>query len=58
MTRARFALHVSALAYDSANGPIKERTSAAIRGVTTDQRIDWASLMASDLAVELVRIEP
>jgi hypothetical protein len=37
--------------YDSAHNPIKERTSAAIHGTTTDQRIDWASLMASDLAV-------
>jgi hypothetical protein len=35
--------------YDSAFNPIKERTAAAIRGTTIDQRIDWASLMASDL---------
>jgi hypothetical protein len=36
---------------DSARGPIEERTSAAVRGTTIDQRIDWASLMASDLVV-------
>jgi hypothetical protein len=43
-----FALEMK---YDSAYNPIKERTSAAIHGTTIDQRIDWASLMASDLAV-------
>ncbi|HMI58042.1 MAG TPA: hypothetical protein VK511_08340, partial [Gemmatimonadaceae bacterium] len=36
--------------YDSAANPIKDSSAAAIRGATIDQRIDWASLMASDLA--------
>ena len=37
--------------YDSASGPIKERISTEMHGTTIDQRIDWASLMASDLAI-------
>jgi len=34
---------------DSAANAIKDSSAAAIRGATIDQRIDWASLMASDL---------
>jgi hypothetical protein len=36
--------------YDSAAVLIKDSSAAAIRESTIDQRIDWASLMASDLA--------
>jgi hypothetical protein len=53
-----FQLHYSGdsvsayeMIYDSAFNVSKKRSTATIHGVTIDQRIDWASLMASDLAV-------
>jgi hypothetical protein len=37
---------------DSAGATIERRSSAAMALPTIDQRIDWASLMASDLSTE------
>jgi hypothetical protein len=44
------SIHTIEMSFDSAGNVVKKHGSTTIAGTTIDQRIDWASLMSSDLA--------